>query len=254
VLSILPIILQELRAYTGNHNDSYEKVIDRVLLILAEKSKTVAITEPKPIFTSDPKKAIFHTEDIKLFWNVFDKTYPKFNAEDWQNEYLNKGSIGLKGLIRGRIENGKNLSKILKQQTAYYQYIRPFSLQIDSEKERIYENLQNLKNIYPKAVFPDVYFVIGANNSGGTIFENGLIVGTEKFGKPSSEHNPALKIDLVDELICHELVHFQQNYPKDNSLLAQCIREGSADFICELIAGSHSTSRFMLTEMPIKKY
>lgn len=41
----------------------------------------------------------------------------------------------------------------------------------------------------------------------------------------------------------HELVHFQQNYAQDNTPLAQCIKEGAADFICELVTGSHSTKR-----------
>jgi len=243
----LPIALQQLRSYTANPRDSYEKTIDRILSILEEKVKADTNAQPMLTLPSEPRKAKFHTTDINLFWSVFDKTYPRFNADKLQNEYLDKGSIGLKGLIKGRIENGKNLSKVLRQQTAYYQYIRQYTFQIDKEVERIYENFQHLKDIYRKAVFPDVYFVIGANNSGGTIFENGLIVGAEKFGQPSTIHKPALDINLVDELICHELVHFQQNYAKDKSLLAQCIREGSADFICELIAGNHSN-------MPIYEY
>ena len=75
--------------------------------------------------------------------------------------------------------------------------------------------------------------------SGGTTFDKGLIVGAEMFGQNKDGFQPIVNIDLVDELVAHELIHFQQNYKQDNSLLAQCILEGSADFIGELIAGDH---------------
>ena len=38
-------------------------------------------------------------------------------------------------------------------------------------------------------------------------------------------------------LVAHESIHFQQQYPPQNSLLCACLREGSADFIGELISG-----------------
>ena len=116
-------------------------------------------------------------------------------------------------------------------------------MSIDKKRDRFYECFDNLKKIYPEAVFPDVYFVIGAKNSGGTAFNEGLIIGAEMFGKEKNDFKPVIDIDLVDEVVAHELIHFQQKYAQNNTLLAQCIREGSADFICELIAGSHSNTK-----------
>lgn len=41
-------------------------------------------------------------------------------------------------------------------------------------------------------------------------------------------------------IVAHELVHFNQHYPlRKPTLLEQSIREGSADFISELISGKH---------------
>jgi hypothetical protein len=187
-------------------------------------------------------EVVFHTEDIENFWTAFDKTYPILDAAVFQTGYIDIGSKGLKGFIRGRIENGDHLAKTVKDNLAYYQAIRASSLSIANKKDRFYECFENLQKIYPAAVFPDVYFVIGAKNSGGTTFSKGLIIGAEMFGKDTNGIKPALDIDLVDELVSHELIHFQQRNTRDNSLLAQCIMEGSADFICELIAGGHSNS------------
>jgi uncharacterized protein YjaZ len=63
------------------------------------------------------------------------------------------------------------------------------------------------------------------------------------FGNPSENFKPRVDIDYIDEVVAHELIHFQQNYAADNTLLAQTIREGSADFICELIAGAHNNTK-----------
>jgi hypothetical protein len=187
-------------------------------------------------------EVVFHTEDIENFWTAFDETYPVLDATVFQARYIDIGTMGLKGFIRGRIENGDHLAKTVKNNLAYYQAIRASSLSIANKKNRFYECFENLQKIYPAAVFPDVYFVIGAKNSGGTTFNKGLIIGAEMFGKDTNGIKPVLDIDLVDELVSHELIHFQQRNARDNSLLAQSIMEGSADFICELIAGGHSNS------------
>jgi len=189
---------------------------------------------------STPDSIKFHTEDIERFWKVFDKTSPKFDAKVFQKEYIDSGSVGLKGFLKYRIEDGKHLSKTIKSDVEYYKSIRESSLSIANRGEMFYECFAKLKNIYSRAVFPDVYFVIGAKNSGGTSFSGGLIIGAEMFGKPTETFSPNVNIEFIDEVVAHELIHFQQNYPINKTLLAQCIREGSADFICEIIAGSHS--------------
>lgn len=211
-----------------------------ILFILTTHfSKSIAQSN----FSTNPDSVTFHTEDIHTFWKVFDETTPKFDPKIFQKEYIDAGSEGLKGFIKFRIEDGKNLSKTIKSNLNYYQSIRESSFIIDEKKERFYECFRNLKKIYSKAVFPDVYFVIGVKNTGGTTFNGGLIIGAEMYGKQTETFTPRIDIDYIDEVVAHELVHFQQNYVKNNTLLAQCIREGSADFVCELIAGTHSNNK-----------
>lgn len=244
----LPIILEELHQFNTNTSDTYLAMVNRVLQNLSIQADSLQKANIKAsVFSSNPRDAKFHTEDIAQFWKLFDQLGPKLSGEALQSEYIDKGSIGLKGFVKNRIESGKNLSRVVRKEMDYYQYIRPFTLTIDEKKEQFYIPFENLKKIYPNAVFPDVYFVVGANNTGGSIFDKGLIIGAERFGKPSASHKPPLDIEDLDKVVAHELIHFQQNYIRNNSLLAQAIREGAADFICELIAGGHSSNKEMYT-------
>lgn len=190
-------------------------------------------------FSNNPNDAVFHTEDIALFWKVFDETSPKFDSKILQKDYLDAGSQGLKGFINMRIESGSNLSKTIKRNLPYYKQIRESSLSIDNRKEILDRYYYNLKVIYPAAVFPDVYFVIGAKNTGGTTFSGGLIIGAEMFGNQTENFKPRMDMESIELIVIHELIHFQQKYPANNTLLAQSIKEGAADFICELVTGSH---------------
>ena len=190
-------------------------------------------------FSNDPDSAKIHTEDIALFWKVFDATNPEFDGKLFQKDYLDAGSDGVKGFIKMRIESGQNLSKTIKENLSYYNAIRNSSYSINSKIDTVQTYFRKIKSIYPSAVFPDIYFVIGAKNTGGTTFKGGLIIGAEMFGKETESFKPRLDIDVINLVVIHEHVHFQQNYASDNTLLAQSIKEGAADFICELVTGSH---------------
>lgn len=187
----------------------------------------------------NPDSVTLHTEDIDLFWKVFDETKPKFNGKIFQTHYLDAGSSGLKGFIRMRIESGSNLSKTIKKNLDYYTAVRESTLSIDDRIGKLQEYFHTFKKLYPAAVFPDVYFVIGAKNTGGTTFSGGLIIGAEMFGQKTETFQPRIDIENLELIVIHELIHYQQKYSSTKTLLGQSIREGSADFICELVTGSH---------------
>lgn len=211
-----------------------------------DASETFLNCQQDKEFTNEPRNAKFHTNDVISFWQIFDQHNPKIDAAIIEKEYLEKGSIGLKAFIKNRIESGKYMSKIVNKNIDYYKYIRPYTLTIEEKRKHFYKHFEKLKLLYPEAIFPDVYFVIGANNTGGATFKGGLIIGLERFGKSNENFNPALDIEELDNVIIHELIHFQQKYTKDNSLLAQSIKEGAADLICEMITGSHSNKKLHL--------
>src|SRR5204862_56629 len=86
--------------------------------------------------------------------------------------------------------------------------------------------------LYPPAVFPDVYFVIGRFNSGGTSSKHGLLIGAEMYRDPAR----------LPAIVSHELIHFQQHYASP-TLLEHAFMEGTADFIGALIAGEQINPR-----------
>jgi hypothetical protein len=139
------------------------------------------------------------------------------------------------------------LAKVVGKRLNYYRSIRTSTDSIAGMKDEIRQSLVRLKEIYPDAIFPPVYFVIGAMNSGGTSSNDGLIIGAEMYGltpqTPTAELNDWQKtvikpVNQIPHIVAHELIHFMQTYD-GGSLLAASIKEGSADFLAELISGKH---------------
>lgn len=223
------------------------------LLILSMSIGTVSLlaqtSESAKPLNVDPNAAQIVTSDIDLFWKAFDKAKPENSLYVFRDEYIRKGSSGLKEFTAYRIGSSCELVETIEARPKYYASLREPSLKAHSFKEPMRAAFRNLKNLYPEAVFPDVYLMIGRMNSGGTYTANALLIGVDMYGitptTPKEElsdwHKQVLKpIDEIPYIVAHELIHYQQKYPKaDRSLLASAIGEGSADFIAELIAGKH---------------
>ena len=68
-----------------------------------------------------------------------------------------------------------------------------------------------------------------------------MIIGIEVFSETpfsTGYGRPTLRSDLIPFTVAHEIVHFLQPENKgEATLLSECIREGSADFIAELTSG-----------------
>ena len=114
----------------------------------------------------------------------------------------------------------------------------------------------NLKKIYPEAIFPNVYFVMGKFNSAGTSSSNGLILGIDmrcySAAVDTSELGVWQKKNIttlagLPYTVAHELIHFQQStMASDTTLLRAALIEGMADFIGELISGKGTNERLKI--------
>jgi hypothetical protein len=196
--------------------------------------------------SDDPEQARIVTSDIALFWREYDSAGAK-GLEAAMNHYLRNGSYGLQQFTSLRIHSSTNLAAVIRKHPKYYASIRTSTLKIESLAESIRASFRSLKRLYPGAVFPDVYFVIGSMNSGGTATDKALLIAAEMYGKtrdtPWEEMDDSLKqvlkpVEEMPAIVAHELIHYQQGYPMtDGSLLAQALAEGSADFIGGMIAG-----------------
>ena len=198
-------------------------IISILLLALLWVSQSVGQVK----LARDPDSAVFVKSDIALFWKAFDRIE---NGKNPFVEYLEKGSVGVKDFIPYRIESAKNLLKTVQSRKQDYEKVRQQTDSIDHVESIIRSHYRNFRTIYPEAVFPPVYFIIGAFNAGGGVTDNGLVIGTE-----------VAKDDFPNIIyfVVHELMHFNQRYDKKPigkaTLLEQSIIEGSADFLASLI-------------------
>jgi hypothetical protein len=203
-----------------------------------------------PSRNQDPDAARLVTSDIAAFWRVFDKASLKDAAELFQREYIEPGTPGLHDFLRARIRNGRYLAATVAARPRYYAAIRTGTLAVDQNpavKEAIRVSFHRLKEIYPDALFPDVYFVVGAMNSAGTTSSNGLLIGVEMNAREESTPMDELndweravigQIANLPNVVAHELIHIQQSRDSAKpTLLEHSLREGGADFIGEMISG-----------------
>jgi hypothetical protein len=187
------------------------------------------------------------TADIDNFWKAYDAAKPEFNPDVFQKLYLDVGTPGLKSFVKSRIKSAENIAKVIRKRPIYYASLRQSTGMIRSMEPEIKDSFRKMKLLYPKMQSPKVYFVIGVMNSGGTGFHDGLIIGTEMYGRTKETSEEELSdwlktvlkpVNEIPHIVAHELVHNFQDYD-GGSLLAACIKEGGADYIAELISGSH---------------
>ncbi len=186
----------------------------------------LAQTPPARAPSTDPDSAKLVTSDIRLFWNAVDKAPRDSLADYLQREYLDRASFGAREFIPDRIMSAEDLATFVDGNRARYDSVRAATLDITKADVAIRAAFKRLKALYPSAVFPDVYFVIGRFNSGGTSSNHGLIIGAEMYSDPAR----------LPAIVSHELIHFQQHYPSP-TLLEHSFMEGTSDFIGEMISG-----------------
>ena len=131
----------------------------------------------------------------------------------------------------------------------YYASIRPSTMRVKAMEKRMRRAFVKFRSIHPDAVFPDVYFLVGVLNSGGTTAKSGLLIGNEMYGRskgtPDAELTDWLRavlapIDKLPGIVAHESCHYNQDLARpQQTVLAKSIAEGSCDLIGELISGQN---------------
>ena len=207
----------------------------------------------------DPKTVKFVTSDVDNFWAAYDiaakETDRSKRVAIFQSQYLDRGSAGLKDFIRLRIKSADALVTSIDGLPKYYASIRPSTLELKRMEKRMRKSFAKFKSIYPDAVFPDVYFLVGIANTGGTTGPSGLLIGAEMYGK--TKHTPTEElpdwlrfvlagVEQVPGIVAHESCHYNQNLPRQTTLLAKALQEGGCDFIGELISGQNINDKLKI--------
>jgi hypothetical protein len=197
----------------------------------------------------DPDAAKFVTSDLDNFLRAYAlASRANTDAEKtaiYQREYLDKGSPGLKDFVTLRIKSAANLVHAIDAHPKYYASLQQVVPQIAPMEPAMRASFRELKRLYSDAVFPDVYFLVGVMNSGGTTGPSGLLIGLEMHAKTATTdmsemgawHKAVLgPPDLLPGIVAHELIHYQQVSTDAKTLLGQSIIEGSADFVGQIIS------------------
>ena len=145
----------------------------------------------------------------------------------------------------------ETLARATARLPRFYGAIRANTLAIDTARavtDAIRAGMRRLETLYPDAVFPDVYFLIGEMSTGGTPDGGrGLLMGTELFARdattPLDELNPWMRsvvggFDRLPWLVAHEVAHAQQRgggSAASRTLLGRALGEGCADFVADLL-------------------
>ncbi len=203
-----------------------------------------------PPLQNDPTKVSIVYTDIENFWAAYDAGK---QASNFEQLYFGKASSGLKEFARVRSSsvNATNIAALVSRKPKYFASIRPNTMKAAQIAAQVRDLFVKFKTMFPDAQFADVYLMMGGMSTGGTIANNSILIGTELFARgadtPTDELTAWEKavtqpIDDLPAIICHELIHIEQEYlgmSYGNTLLGKAIQEGGADFVSELFVGKH---------------
>jgi hypothetical protein len=200
--------------------------------------------------TSNPDSIKIITTDITNFWKTFDRLSTAETLNDTigivQKYYLDKASYGLQEYLKASNSNSTDFANAIENHKNYLLSIRQTTNSIQKYKTQIVEAAKKLKSIYPSAFFPQIYFVMGKFEVGGTQFTNFLYIGAELMCASSTSPVQEIKKDLrpmistindIATVCIHEIIHYQQEYQDAKNILDGALIEGGADFITKQITG-----------------
>ena len=195
------------------------------------------------------------TIDIDHFWNAFDnlkncKSYSD-SVDSFQKLYLDKATNGMLDFIQARDFTANKFVDAVAKNTSFYQSVRQNTYEAKKVEPVIEKVFTKFKQIYADFKPFKVCFAIGIKNTGGTVSSQYVLIGTEvtvSTGAIGSDTTEDI-VQKIKGIVAHECVHTQQKPHADSaaiqcSLLYQSIREGSCDFIAELITGKPRNNEY----------
>lgn len=192
-----------------------------------------------------------HTEDLPRFFRAFDSvvTTPDTakQAAFIQKLYVDQASQGLKEFMELRGGTTHKWRKFIEENKAALVKKRSQILSVLDQETEILKRIALFKTYYPNFRDGDIYFCVGINNSGGTIRDNTVYIGTEV----AAGNQPNWAVFIVLHEFTHTQQYEQRNFNKlihneqllreyeqtHKNLLGKCIAEGMADFVAELVLG-----------------
>ena len=194
---------------------------------------------------SNPENIKFNTDYVEKFWAAYDESKSVKNKNIFIDKYY------LKLLINPFGEDIVKAIKFIRKERKYYETTRNNLRELESLKREISRYLKKLKTLYPRSIFPDIYFMVGDINLAGVAYDTLVIIYLEAFNKPGISNAKKFKkqklviaYEYLPAVVIHEFIHIQSNssdYKK--KLLVSVIEEGKADFLTYIITGKKLNKR-----------
>jgi len=192
-------------------------------------------------------ETMIHTDDVDLFYKVYDAADGHPIAEQLQRDYLDAGSEGLHNLAKLRNVSGVRIADTLSKHPELYVKARGCTAALPRVRERVEVALRNLVRLYPQARTPPVTIAVGRGKPVGVGSPvTGLQIGLEALCS-AEWMNPNVE-DRFVHVIAHEYAHVQQvrelvddEHP---TVLERSLIEGAAEFVAALTSGKTGYAHF----------
>jgi hypothetical protein len=198
-------------------------------------------------FTAHGASTEIHTQDVELFYKIYDAAGGHPTAEQLQRDYLDAGSEGLHHLAKLRRVTGVRIAETLAAHPEIYSKARGCMAVLPRVRERVDVALRTLVRLYPQARTPPVTIAVGRGKPVGVGSPvTGLQIGLEALCS-ADWFNPSVE-DRFVHVIAHEYAHVQQARAlvddEHPTVLERSLIEGAAEFVAELISGKTGYSHF----------
>ena len=210
----------------------------QVALIIIVFSGINNVLCSQPNYPGNPEEAELVFTDIENFLEAYDKLNPGIDSLAVLKEYyFDRASVGLKEYISKHGLTPDLMVKAIQKDPDRYDKLRYFVNTINDKELEFKKSLNKFSKVISNGMYPPTYLLVGANRG---------IAQASKYGQLVTVTKVVEDIDILMQLIVHELTHFQQAmriggeqyvslYSSPNNMLGLCLREGGAEFITSLV-------------------
>ncbi|HUP11950.1 MAG TPA: DUF2268 domain-containing putative Zn-dependent protease [Niastella sp.] len=255
-----------LKVYRFNHPENTDSGKLSIFIKSLSKAELAERQKIKKELTAENAKTVL-TADIDHFWQAVDAlSNCKSHADSLsviQKLYFDRATDGLIDFIAARDLTAEAQLQLVARYPKFYASIRKSTLAVKNSADVIQDLFSKFQALYTNFTPFKVCFAIGILNTGGTVSDKFVLIGTEITAASKGvdvsefiaykETNKANMLsgdgDLTQKIrnmVAHECVHTQQKVVSDTAtkcvLLWQVLKEGICDFVGEMVAGQQINS------------
>jgi hypothetical protein len=202
------------------------------------------------------ESTIIISSEVNKFWDNFNENDTIKRNHLLVNYVLDSvNNPGVNAMYQMTLNDTVAFTERITKYGNYYKSMQNQSIDMVNKKyPKMDAYYTAFKKMYPKAHRPNIIFTVGAMTAGGTITNDGLVIGTEFYGKKSADTTGMGRVgkfllnpDDFVPLTFHEQMHFEQikiaggkdKFIENTSgtLLSNSLKEGAADFVSNLVTG-----------------